>query len=130
MGGARAPYHRAMRRWLVLLMLVLLPLRGWVGEAMAGEMIQQQLHGPHAAAQHAMDHDCAGHAGHAGHPDHEAAKADPCSTCASCQVCSAVALAVPLRTVPCASFGHAPPRFEAPAFASAERQLAFKPPKS
>ena len=30
---------RAMRRWLVLILVLLLPLRGLVGEAMAGEML-------------------------------------------------------------------------------------------
>ena len=129
-----------MRRWLVLLMLVLLPLRGWVGAAMAGDMIQQQLHGPHAVAlqqidvhptgHHGMDHDCAGHGSHAEHSPQTPASPDSCSTCASCQACSALALAVPVTSVPCAIFGHAPPAFDAPRFASAERQLAFKPPKA
>jgi len=125
-----------MRRWFVLLMLVLLPLRGWVGDAMAGQMIQQQLHGPHAAAPHAIDHECAGHGHHAGAGDHAGRGTpaqpgpDGCGTCASCQVCSAVALAAPVTQVQCAVFGHAPPASDAPRFASAERQLAFKPPKS
>jgi uncharacterized protein involved in copper resistance len=128
-----------MRRWLVLLMLVLLPLRGWVGEALAGEMIQQQLQQAAPAAlhamdhpnmAHAMDHDCAGHDDHAGPAQHGQPAAQGCGTCASCQVCSAFALAVPVTTVQCADFGHAPPLFDAPRFASAERQAAFKPPKS
>lgn len=34
---------RAMHRWLLLLLIALLPLRGWVAESMAGEMLQQHL---------------------------------------------------------------------------------------
>lgn len=122
-----------MRRWLVLLMLVLLPLRGWVGEAMAGEMVQQTLQGAHSAQmQQAADHDdCAGHdeaaqASHAGATSPDGG----CGTCASCQACSAVALVFPPPAMPAAGFSHAPPVFHAPTFASAERQLAFKPPKA
>jgi hypothetical protein len=32
-----------MHRWFMFLLIALLPLRGWVGEAMAGQMLAQQL---------------------------------------------------------------------------------------
>lgn len=63
-----------MHRWLLLLLIALLPLRGWVAESMAGEMLQQHL--AVAAAQPAGT--AAGSAGH--HPmsdcmDHPAPQA-------------------------------------------------------
>jgi hypothetical protein len=139
-----------MRRWLFLLLIVLLPLRGWVGEAMAGQMLQQATAGAHAhamaqASQHAhapaMHGDTAApHAMAAGCCDddsaHAPAQAAPshaggdCGTCASCQVCSAVALAPPQAAVAPAGFTHPPPPAPERRYASAERALAFKPPRS
>lgn len=74
-----------MYRWLLVLLIALLPLRGWVGDAMAGQMLEQRLatvaagaqahggagapmhpmppmHHAGAAAGPAMHDDCAGHA--------------------------------------------------------------------
>lgn len=126
-----------MRRWLVLLLVLLLPMRAWVGEAMAGEMLHlpaavmaaghaaeapPQGHGPHA--------DCAGHAHASGaQPDAQPAFDPDCRTCASCQACSAVALAAQLPVRAAASFSHPQPQAVPLAFSSAEPHLAFKPPR-
>jgi hypothetical protein len=125
-----------MRRWFVLLLVLMLPLRGWLGEAMAGEMLHLSAaavaghaveasshgHGPHA--------DCAGHA-HASEaqPDAKPAFDADCRTCASCQACSAVALAAQLPVRTAASFSHPQPQSVSLAFSSAEPHLAFKPPR-
>lgn len=45
---------RAMRTLWIALLVALLPLRGWVGDAMAVGMVAS----PHAAAAVAMAHDC------------------------------------------------------------------------
>lgn len=125
-----------MRRWLLILLVLLLPLRAWLGEAMAGEM----LHLPAAAvAGHAAETPAHGHGPHADCAEHAHASEvkpdakpafDPdCRTCASCQACSAVALApeLPVRTT--ASFSHPQPQAVPLAFSSAEPHLAFKPPR-
>lgn len=106
----------------MLLVVVALLLRGWVGEAMAGQMLAQQLHLPssHAAAMHSPD--CPGSA--AGEEDGVAAAESP-----HCQDCTLHALtAAPLPLV------HPLPASRAatgtPAFASAERLPGDKPPIS
>jgi len=125
-----------MRRWLVLLLVLMLPLRAWLGEAMAGEMLHlpaavAAVHateaGPHAHGPHA---DCAEHAHASAAPSdaHPAFDGD-CRTCASCQACSAVALAAPLPVRTATSFSHPRPLAVPLAFSSAEPHLAYKPPR-
>lgn len=141
-----------MRRWLLLVMIMLLPVRGWVGDAMAGQMLQQRTHavmaaeaqgahhGPHRAA-----HDCDEHRGAVVAATTEvaadvaiaasaAAEAPPaaggdCPTCASCQVCSSVGLSPSVPLLPGASLSQALPHTDAPSLASAEQAIAFKPPR-
>lgn len=130
-----------MRRWLPFVLMLLLALRGLVGDAMAGQMLAQQLAAPQPATMVAVravpvmaGHDCDSH----GH--HEAASAQPeaageaqapedCPTCASCQVCSSVAMSpspvVALALPPV----HTQPQQASTAYPSAEPALAFKPPR-
>lgn len=127
-----------MRRWFVLVLIALLPLRGWVGEAMAGEMLAQHLAAPKivASGQASMGadghQDCMGHAlpSDAGHPAASPQPGSDCPTCAQCQACSSVALALP----PALSLPPVAPSVvpgEAPAhFASAEAARGLKPPIS
>ena len=120
-----------MRRWLLVLLIALLPLRGWMGDAMAAQMAVQ----PHAAANqavHAAPSDCAGHhdqseAAAPSLPD-ESPQAD--ANCAACQACSTMALAFSHAPVPEPVFGAAPPAQPLVAFASAEPAPADKPPIS
>ncbi len=133
-----------MHRWLLLLMVALLPVRGWVGDAMAGQMFawqarsaQQAVGGSHTVAMAAHD---------GGHRDHEFAQQQAagedggsapahgefssCSSCASCQSCSSAAPVVAIEA------GQAPAlalRFPASSdsrFASADRAPGLKPPIS
>ena len=134
-----------MHRWLLLLVVLLLPLRGWMGHAMATQAVEPAFVGVQA---HAL---AAGHGARAGHghgcDDHAqspavqvdaaqpaADSASPqghadCPTCASCQACSSVALS----PAPAASadmvFSHPRPRTAHAAFASAEPAHLFKPPR-
>ena len=139
-----------MRTLLFLLMIAILPLRGWVGDAMATEMAVMQVQhqqSPHAQHVHpsgteagidgdeamqemASDagamHDCEGHAS-TGEPS---ANGDHCETCAACQACHTVALAA---TAPAAGLNFSPIAVPAPErvhFASAEAALRQKPPIS
>lgn len=116
-----------MRRWLLLLIVVLLPLRGWMGEAMAAEMLARHHAQPPAAVPQSAAGDCAGHhdqaAGSQAADTHDAA-------CAACQACSTLALAFGHPLVPATPYGAAPPVPVAVAFASAEPAPADKPPIS
>jgi hypothetical protein len=131
-----------MRRWFVLLLIALLPLRAWVGEAMAGEMLAQQAvgahaqadpvpHGMHAAAK-AAAHDCMeGHAAPAHHDSVPLAHGqDDCPTCAACQVCSSVALNLEPPRLPTTAAPHALPANGPARFASALAARAVEPPIS
>ena len=121
-----------MHRWLLLVMIALLPLRGWVGEAMAGQMLQQQLAGVEAVAtqatQAAAHEDCMGHATPA--DDSTAASPTDCPSCASCQVCSSVALAFNATALQPIAFSPPAPTTFVHRFASAEPAPALKPPIS
>lgn len=132
-----------MRRFVLLLMLVLLPLRGWVGEAMAMDMLAQHASTPLSTAiQNIATHaheisaeatfytkvqtDC-----------HGAAEAPPsetssphCGTCPLCQMCHTVAAPPPFATLPAPWLPHAQPCTGPARFASAPAAFALKPPIS
>jgi hypothetical protein len=131
-----------MRRWFVLLMIALLPLRGLVGDAMAADMMAKHLSTAQtavetASAHHEMDPDCMGHS-HANADTDANADADasvatnasPCPTCASCQVCSSVALAFAASVAVSPVFTQPTPVATLATFASADPATGFKPPIS
>lgn len=135
-------------------MIALLPLRGWVGDAMAGQLLQQQLHAIKSEATHidstgargqfdaknqpAHGSDCEGHAGVSLHG--AGAKggmegmaggdlsASDCATCPSCQVCHGVAIVSPMAAVALSPHPQAVPSRQGEQFASAEAVQGFKPP--
>jgi hypothetical protein len=128
-----------VRTWFVVLIIALLPLRGWVGDAMAGHMVAHQLQAAQpaeAAHGHAAAHDCAGHdaaaAESAAAHDGDAMQplAGDCPTCPACQACSAVALVFAAAGLGEEVFSLAPPPAGDPRFASAEPLRAHKPPIS
>lgn len=130
----------AMRRWLLLALVLLLPLRGLVGEAMAGEMMARAVQAAHAPQQvHAASPDCdhhgGGHHGSGHHAPTDASAAQTqaqpadCPTCAACQVCSSVAVVPTLHTPASERLSQAPPEAVALAWRSAEPALSFKPPR-
>jgi hypothetical protein len=142
-----------MRSLFFVLMMALLLLRGWTGDAMANEMalssvqhvqfttntIAANAHGI-SAKQHfhansktselfsgmQAAHDCDGHAAHDGLP----AADGHCDTCASCQSCHCVAL-TPAAVEAHPVYGsHGRPHATAAPFDSAEAALGQKPPIS
>ena len=139
-------YHLAMRALLFVLMITLLLLRGWTGDAMANDMALASLQHPHQLQQsttkkiavHAHEisveahfdhasampaaHECAGHAadGADGH----------CQSCDVCQACHSIAL-TPATGDAAPVFGsRTQPRPKADRFASAEAAPGHKPPIS
>jgi len=137
-----------MRTLLLALMIALLPIRGWLGDAMAVEMVRHSLlaaslvaeeaspasvaadahcHEAMEAADSGMDtmaHDDEGSSTNHG-TDHQG-----CGTCTVCQVCHTVALG----GTPLIDIAHgapqAPPAAHAARFASAEPVPGLKPPIS
>jgi hypothetical protein len=105
-----------MRIVVLALMMILLPLRGWMGDAMAMEMAVDELHATHTIAAtanntgagatllanlkstHAPEHDCHDAAAQSpvdatdGRvvPDHTAST--DCGSCSACQSCHAVGM--------------------------------------
>jgi hypothetical protein len=120
-----------MRAFLIALMIALLPLRGWVGDAMAADLALASL--PHQAMSVAapvspttLHADCALHAASdAATPDDDG---DQGAGCTACQVCHTLAVEARAQTVslPAISFQIIPQ--PACNFASAERALSVKPP--
>lgn len=134
-----------MRHFVLALMIALLPLRGWVGDAMAMEMAAETLEEPASAIEsvannnHSARADALSEAKNTMHPDcpdHVASSdgtphaASDCNTCANCQICHSVALTPTLPQLAQAAVPAAQPQATAALFASAERAPGFKPPIS
>jgi hypothetical protein len=121
-----------MRRFVLALLIVLLPLRGWVGDAMAMEMATQAQTEPASAhesavAGNAMHADCAGHAAL---QESEPQTQSHCESCSACQICHTVAMTSSIATLAAVHVPLAQPQAGAPLFSSAERAAGFKPPIS
>ena len=116
-----------MRVLVLALAVLLLPLRGWLGDAMALDIVQP-VASAHAA--HAM-HDM-GEMAHAvdGETQQPQAQPDCHSTCTHCQLCHSVALTVWPAVTLVVEAPREAPAFEPVAFASAEPGRGFKPPIS
>ena len=112
-----------MRAFVIALMIALLPLRGWAGDAMAEHMALPQAAAP-AATSHAH---CAMHdAGAEMTPaQDDAAAHDGCSLC---QACHTLALEACISSATPLTPPFLLPRVAASDFASAERALSVKPP--
>ena len=134
-----------MRPLLLAIMIVLLPIRGWLGDAMAVEMVRHSLPAAMEAAtvasaaaeahcHEAMDADAGGDiamamsahgSSNTSHNDHQG-----CGTCVACQVCHTVALGgMPLVAIVHGA-PQASPAAHAARFVSAEPVQGLKPPIS
>lgn len=140
-----------MRVFLIALMIALLPVRGWMSDAMAADPlaatvaetdVAHEIRASHANASRAeatyhseisvkvkpMQHaDCAGH--------DTATQATSCmephgNTCTLCQTCHTVALSAPAVSLAAMSLPHALPPAVLPRFVSADCALCIKPPIS
>lgn len=135
-----------MRRIVLLMMIFLLPLRGWAGAVMSVEMstqslasasfvasnLQSQRAGDGAAAEiivrsysDCLDHSVMQPAGEA-----FADSSKHCNTCVACQICHTVALTgvTPLQLAPVSA--GSPIATGSTRFASAALRTGFKPPIS
>jgi len=127
---------------MLVLMIALLPLRGWVGDAMATGMLVTAVAGarvapdmavsdghqameetPSMAHADCMGHDTAMQAASDMDPDYP--------SCTMCQTCHTVALSAPaLLSLAAISLPHALPSAALPCFVSADCALCIKPPIS
>ncbi len=132
-----------MRHWFILIMIALLPIRGWVGDVMAAEMVTQRIaavaqiplqvqqQADAAADSHADCHGKAAAHNTATPPEGDSnTAAVDCGNCTSCQVCHSVAMAPAALADPVAPTHSAAPPLRGTHFASAEPARGFKPPIS
>lgn len=132
-----------MHRWFLLLLIALLPLRGWVGDAAAADMLAQHAvaaqpaaakpvrMGPAAHDERQLPHhDCVEHA-HTPAAMEAAGPSDDvsaCAACASCLVCSSVAMAWHSAAAPLPVATVTRPGSSSPRFASADPARELRPP--
>lgn len=120
-----------MRLLILALMLALMPLRVWVGDAMAIASVKQMSHpGVTAAMADCPGHDGAHEAPAANSDQGMAHASEDCTSCSSCQICHTVALAALPTMATAAAMPWATPQATLPRYTSAERAPGFKPPIS
>jgi hypothetical protein len=125
-----------MRVLLLALMIALLPVRGWVGNAMAVDMAAQQVtmaqqtasDAEPGAGASAMPEDCPMFAQDSG-AQTPVADGGHCS-CNTCELCLALAFFTWPDLQPTGFTPHAEPLPGGTLFSSAERASSFKPPIS
>lgn len=137
-----------MRHLIFALMIALLPLRGWVGDAMATDMastharqvaiktiaesqqgIRAASHFEHNASMQDATQaapDCAGH----DQEDTSSAAIGQCESCPACQACHTVALSPAAARLPLVFHAFPLPPAATYLFASADAALGQKPPIS
>ena len=140
-----------MRRFLLILLIALLPIRGFAGGVMAVEMSTQTLNAINMVAGYAYPSgdsglfdgqtldltapECPGHSeaasGVAAHShDTQDTTDDHCKNCSVCQICNSLAIAgsvaIPAGLLP----AQAPRRGVGVSFASAALAASLKPPIS
>lgn len=119
-----------MRYLLIAFMIVLLPLRGWAGNAMTIEMATQQVSKAQASAA-AMPADCPLQAqALAGNAAEKTPASVQCHSCDTCQLC--LALAASTHTAWPADSMDPPdaPLLVSNAYRSAHTAAGYKPPIS
>lgn len=130
-----------MRHLVFALLIALLPLRGWVGDAMAlaqpiahgsGAVVLMGLHtavgdAPHNAA--AAHNTTQGHA-MSGCGDHSTGDTDAHSTCSACDVCNGPALVWTPSVAATPTWPHSRVALASTRFASCEPKPGIKPPIS
>ena len=138
-----------MRRVLLILMIALLPVRGWAADMMAISMAEQQLHvwqsiqagndgqtasaQPAVQVQSAMSADCPMMAMLAGQPvsDESGQAGSPIlKMCTTCQLCMALAADQSVELTLPSFVSHAPPVSRAVEFSGVTVASVFKPPIS
>lgn len=138
-----------MRRFFLIVMIVLLPVRGWASDLMMVSMAVQQLHAvqsvqsgidgqnafaqPVAQVRPTMSADCPMMAMLAGHPvpeTNDETGSPVFKVCTTCQLCMGLVTGFSQVHPPLMPLPHAALLFGGVSFSSAERASGFKPPIS
>jgi hypothetical protein len=122
-----------MRHLLLALLIAMLPIRSWMGDAMAVAMLATPAHAMNQpATDHAMDTGHAMDSEHAMTGDHADMQDSSGSehTHKSCEVCNGPAMALSIPTVPTLAPQHGMLVPPAERFASSEPHRGTKPPIS
>lgn len=125
-----------MRHLLLALLIAVLPVRGWVGHAMAVDMASQQAILAQAAATGApatMPEDCPMHAQMADTGAEQAPASQAgmlCQGCDTCQLCLAMASFTGAVVQAASWLPHAAPADGGSRFNSADQPSGIKPPIS
>jgi hypothetical protein len=128
-----------MRYLLIALMIVLLPLRGWAGNAMAVDMAAQQVLVAQASAasaaamvaESAMPADCPMHLQAVADKADQASPVNAhCSSCDTCQLCLALATWTQPDWPAGAMSRPGAPLLAGTSFRSADSAASLKPPIS
>jgi hypothetical protein len=120
-----------MRHLLLALLIALLPVRGWVGNAMAIDMAAQQAVA--VTQQSPMPADCPMHAqapDQAGNTSQQAEAGTLCVNCDTCQLCLALASFTSTDPSTGAHAAHSGPMDTGIRFSSADSVFKLKPPIS
>ena len=119
-----------MHYLIVALMIFLLPLRGWTGDAMATHMavtaVSSESGANHIHEKSALT-DCAGHQG-GGQADSSVSNSAHGETCQACQACHTVALSSSTAVDNVLFVPPSPPLVTVAQFTSADTALGQKPP--
>jgi hypothetical protein len=133
-----------LRFFVLVFMMVLLPLRGWTGDAMATDMAvniaAQKMHQETSTSQKGdAHHEPQAHEEHSDHAAHDQGHGDDhsadhnagtCESCSACQACHTVALLVTSDALkPILNTLWTPSELADP-YASADAALDQKPPIS
>ncbi len=132
--------NRPFRSCAVFLIMSLLLIRSWAGDAMAIDMVNA-AHTPaaamvmadedHAATDVVMPcHEMADGAVAHAKTDGSSHTADSCGTCTVCQLCHSTAMTALASPLPAFDPPQTVPRAALLVFSSAEPQQGFKPPIS
>lgn len=119
-----------MRHLVLALMILLLPLRGWVGDVMATHMASEAVTIEAGAVRtHEMSAptDCAGHSA-SKQADSSVPTNASSETCQACQACHTVALSCNTAIDSALLEAPSPPLVIAAQFTSADTALGQKPP--
>ena len=124
-----------MRHILLILMIALLPLRGWASESMAVSMAVQHLvvAQKQVAGEAEMSADCPffGQTSEQSTTEVKSGGISPlCKGCTTCQLCMALVTGYPPMVGAAIELPHAQRLTISASFASAERAPGFKPPIS
>lgn len=128
-----------MRYFWIVMMVVLLPLRGWAGQLMSVDMAMQQVaqavtsaDGSHLMTLAFMPDDCPMHAMASETTSNAPADASgpPCSGCDTCELCLTIASFTPSQFHATAFSPTTAPAAMPHGFVSADRASRLKPPIS